>query len=92
MGVSSPLDTLAEKLTSEHITQLLDGTAEEGKRDHEDRTSSRRHQTGIILVALIIGPGLVVLFGIREQTDFLIGLISALGGLGAGWGIGRSQR
>lgn len=85
--VASPL---MEKLTSEHIDQLIELTNEDSKLEYRDAQQRRKYS----IVYSLIGSALFVFLVIYlsssnpDLLEALIGyLIAFLGGLGGGYGI-----
>ena len=84
---------MLEKLTSEHISSLIEAVDKDGERALEDRKHSRIWQT--VIVALLVIPIAILLgyFAFLQQNTLVMEIIKlaavALGGFGIGLGYGR---
>ena len=92
--VSGPMhNPMLEKLTSEHISSLIEAVDKDGDRALEDRKHSRIWQT--VIVALLVIPIAILLgyFAFLQQNTLVMEIIKlaavALGGFGIGLGYGR---
>jgi hypothetical protein len=84
---SSPL---VEKLTSEHIDQLIEITNEDSRLEYRDAQQRRKYSVAYFLIGSALFVFLVIyLSGSNpDLLEALIGyLIAFLGGLGGGYGI-----
>ena len=86
---------LVEKLTSDHLTKIIDNEENEGVRAdnkrirvYEERASRRRLQFIYFLVGLFVAVGMIVLFTFTDNRDMIIPIVTAvaafLGGFAAG--------
>lgn len=80
---------VAEKITENHITKILDNTAEENKRRAKDKIQSRIFK----FAATVLAVGLFVFLTIflKPDRDLYVEIIQLLaifaGGFGAGYGV-----
>lgn len=104
MGAGPMANPLHNKMTPEHITQVLDLAAKHDERDYDlhkraqeqstsNGTSVRRYAfASFIVVAVLVA---IVLFLFRDQPNVLVPVLAGVGGLvsGAvgGFGYGRSK-
>ena len=85
---------MVKKVTSEHITQMLDYREKQSQRTHESSTSERRYTLGytVMAVALLVGFAYIMipkdLGFFQEMLEKLIAF--GLGGAG-GWGWAKSR-
>jgi len=105
MEMSAGGNPLHRKMTSEHISQVLDLAAKHDEREYDLQKSSQEHELSegrsnrlfcflafVVLVALV----LVVLILFKEKPETLIPILSGLGGLVSGflggYGLGAKKR
>ena len=85
-SITKRSNPIAEKITSEHITQLITKSDEQDKRDRTERRSLRNYN----LILLIIGLGFIGFLIVFLQNDkellikIIVAIISFLGGFGLG--------
>lgn len=79
-----PINPLIAKMNKGHIATLLDQTENARVRDDDYRKSNRWFTLlwGLGIVAVI----LIVLFFFKDRPDILTHLITAIGGIGVGFG------
>lgn len=91
-GVFPQQHPLLKKITSDHITSIINNSNEEDRRDREERKSERSHNYKLFVTS-IIGVILVcLLFILTEQLDFLKYVIGAILGFAGGFGVGKFKR
>lgn len=103
-GAGPVQNPLHEKLTPEHITQVLELAAKHDKREYilhkssqknisDQGKSNRRYAFATFIVALLSFAFVVWLF--KDQPSTLIPIITGMGGLVGGflggWGFGKSH-
>ena len=85
-GVMKRSNPIADKITSEHITQLISKSDVLDKRDRDERRSERNYNLLLIIIGLAF-TGFLVVF-LKNNEDLLIkiviGIISFIGGFGFG--------
>lgn len=85
---------IAEKLTPEHITQVLEGSREQMRNEFAEKKSKRRYS--IIYLALAMIFVLAVILILKDSPDVMENVIYALGGLLTGglggYGIGTRKK
>lgn len=95
MGMGPMVHPLADKITSEHITSMIDHSREESALESSD---SRHARTSYLLfavgVVLLVGI-LVVVLVLLNESALVQTILCLLGGLAAGgvggYGFGKSQ-
>ena len=105
MEMSSGGNPLHQKMTPEHISQVLDLAANHDERqynlhktsqsnDFEDGKSNRRYAFSAFMIVVILTT--IVLFLFQEKPQLLIPILTGLGGLISGflggWGYGKKNR
>lgn len=88
MSVGNPLH---QKITSDHISEIISLKRETTSQGYSDRREARRILAVIGVVFLLVCVGFAVLLVIREQNELMLELLKALGlflgGFGVGWGL-----
>ena len=51
-GVMRKSNPIAEKITGDHITQIISKSDEQDKRDREERNSERKYNIGLVVLGL----------------------------------------
>lgn len=94
MGQVNQETSISKKITSEHITQYLDGARENMKNVFHERRENKIFIFGLVVVALIFFVILVCL--LKSNPELLEKIIYAVIGLVAGafggYGVGRHKR
>ncbi len=82
----------AEKVTSEHITKLIDNSDSQDKRDRVERKGQRNYNLLILVIILAFVVFLVVYF--KDDKEVLIPLVTAILSFvaGTGFGLGLSKK
>ena len=84
-----------EKVTGEHITEMLSIQRESLKTDQADRGEGRKHQRSILITVslfVLILVGMLIFSGNSQLTErVLIALTSLIAGAVGGYGLGRSR-
>lgn len=95
MGMGPMVHPLADKITSEHITSIIDHSREESVMESSE---SRHARTSYLLFAvgvLFLLGVLVVVLVLLDESPLVQTLLCLLGGLAAGgfggYGIGKAQ-
>lgn len=85
-GILRPRSPLSEKITSEHISEIIKRSDEQDKRDREEREKERRYNLLILIIALVFIGFLIVYLNKNENLliKIIIGLVSFIGGYGFG--------
>lgn len=89
-SVSRRSNPIAEKITPEHITTLIDNSSIADKRDREERNSERKYNVILIIIGLIFVSFLVVF--LQKNVNLLITIITAILSFIGGFGFGKSQQ
>ncbi len=85
-GVMRRSSPIADKITTEHITQLISKSDEQDLRDRKERKEERNYNLFLILISLIFIGFLIVYLKYNEDLliKIVIGIISFIGGFGFG--------
>ncbi len=85
-GVMRRSNPIAEKITPEHITQIITKSDNQDIRDRSERKSERNYNLVLIVIGLVF-IGFLIVF-LQDNEDLLIkiviGIISFIGGFGFG--------
>ena len=78
-------DPVAEKVSAQHIEQVLANSAQQSRRDH----TWRMNVLWLTFVGFlaVLGAILLLVWMLREKPEYLAGVLAALAGLGSG-GVG----
>ncbi len=85
-GVIKGANPVADKITPEHITQIIAKSDEFDKRDRKERKNERNYNLLLIIIALLFIGFLIVFLQKNEDLliKIIIGIISFIGGFGFG--------
>lgn len=85
-GVMRRSNPVADKITSEHITQLIAKSDDQDIRDRKERKGERNYNLILIIIALIFIGFLIIFLQANEDLliKIIIGIISFVGGFGFG--------
>ncbi len=77
---------ISEKITSEHISEIIKRSDEQDKRDREEFEKERKYNLLILIIALVFIAFLIVYLNKKEDLliKIIIGLVSFIGGYGFG--------
>lgn len=89
-GIMQRKNPIADKITTEHITQLITKSEEQDKRDREERKGERTYNLILILIALIF-IGFLIIFLQSSNEDLLMKIIIAIFSFIGGFGFGRTK-
>lgn len=85
-GVMRRSNPIADKITTEHITQLISRSDDHDKRDRKERKGERNYNLLLVIIGLVF-IGFLIVF-LQQNEDLLIkiviGIISFVGGFGFG--------
>lgn len=89
-GVMRRSNPIAEKITPEHISQIISKSDDQDKRDRQERKGERNYNLLLIVIALLFIGFLIVFLQTNEDLliKIVIGIISFVGG----FGFGQSRR
>lgn len=79
---------IADKITTEHITQLISKSDEQDKRDREERKGQRNYNLILLLIGLAF-IGFLIVF-LQRDKELLIKIIIAIISFVGGFGVGKS--
>ena len=85
-GVMHRSNPIAEKITSDHISQLISKSDVQDKRDRDERKGERNYNLILIIIGLLFVGFLIVFLQNNEELliKVIIGIISFIGGFGFG--------
>ncbi len=85
-GILSPQNPLSEKITSEHISEIIRRSDEQDIRDREERERERKYNLLVLIIALLFIAFLVIYLNKNEDllVKIIIGMVSFIGGYGFG--------
>ena len=97
--IAPAANPLVEKLTSDHLTKIIDNEENDGVRAdgerirvYEERASRRRHQLIYFLVGLAAAVGMILLFTFTDNRDMIIPIVTAVAGFLGGFAAGQRFR
>ena len=95
MAVGSIGNPILQKLTPEHISDLIALSSKEVETEHEDKKDTRRILAVLGFAVLAAAVGFACLLAVKQNNDLLIEVIKlgaiAVGGILGGYGIGRTR-
>lgn len=85
-GVMKRSNPIADKITTEHITELISKSDQRDQRDRKERVTDKYYNIALILIALIFIGFLIVFLQSNEDLliKVVIGIVSFIGGFGFG--------
>ncbi len=85
-GVLRRSNPIADKITPEHITQIISKSDDQDKRDRIERKGERNYNLLLIIISLVFIGFLIVFLQSNEDllVKIVIGIVSFLGGYGFG--------
>ena len=81
-------NSLTDKLTPDHITNIINNSDAHDRRDRDERKGQRYYHLLIFIISLIF-LGFVIVF-LKDDKDLLYKIIIALISFLGGFGIGKS--
>lgn len=89
-GVMRRSNPIADKITSDHITQLISKSDEQDIRDRTERKGERSYNLILIIIALIF-VGFLIIF-LQSNEDLLIKIVIGIISFVGGFGFGQSRK
>ena len=89
-GVMKRSNPIAEKITSEHLTRLLENSDEQDKRDRAERKSEKNYQIIFLIIGLAF-IGFLIVF-LKDDKELLYKVIIAIISFVGGFGIGKTRK
>lgn len=83
---------IQQRVTSEHIGQLIANSERDSERAHTSEASERRYRFLYFVIGLIAAIGLLVFFSVTNDREMLTTVLVALLGFAGGFGLGRTTR
>lgn len=95
MGMGPMIHPLADKITSEHITSMIDHSREESALESSESRHARTSYLLFVVGVIFLLGTLVVVLVLLDESPLVQTLLCLLGGLAAGgfggYGIGKAQ-
>ena len=89
-GVMRRSNPIADKITSDHITQLISKSDEQDKRDRVERKNEKNYNLILIIIGLIF-IGFLIVF-LKKNEDLLIKIVIGIISFVGGFGFGQSKK
>lgn len=89
-GVMRRSNPIADKITSDHITQLISKSDEQDIRDRTERKGERNYNLILIIIALVF-IGFLIIF-LQSNEDLLIKIVIGIISFVGGFGFGQSRK
>jgi hypothetical protein len=87
---------IAQKLTPEHITQIIDATARDSQAEYDDRKHARPFLYGLLAFVSLLAAIVIIVLALEDKTDTLNEVIKLIavfaGGAGSGFGFAEYRR
>lgn len=89
-GVVKRGNPLSDKITSEHITDLIKNSDAQDKRDRDERKTEKNYQIAFLVIGLLFMVFLIVF--LKDSPDLLYKILIALFSFLGGFGMGRFKQ
>ena len=89
-GVMRRNNPISHKVTSAHITKLIDNSDAQDIRDREERKSDKNYQLILLVIGLAFLAFLIVF--LKDDKELLYKIIIAIISFVGGFGIGKSAK
>jgi hypothetical protein len=87
---------IAQKITPDHITQIITAQAQDSQASYADRKDSRRVVGGLLGLGSCLATIVIVVLALNNNTETLNEMVKVLaifvGGAGSGYGISEFRR
>ena len=83
------LNPIFQRITSDHVSSIIDNRENESIREHEADKSRRKYQFWYFLIAICVVVGLILLFITTDNRDMITPLLAAIAGFLGGLGFQR---
>lgn len=87
-GVMKRSNPIADKVTSDHITQLISSSDVQDSRDRKERKSERNYNLLLLIIGIIF-IGFLIVF-LQKNEDLLIKIVIAIISFIGGFGFGKT--
>ncbi|MDR1876418.1 MAG: hypothetical protein LBQ84_02200 [Flavobacteriaceae bacterium] len=88
-GVMTRGNPISDKITSEHITKLIDKSDSLDLRDREERKENKYYNITILLIGLVF-LGFLIIY-LKEDKELLYKIIIAIVSFIGGFGLGKTS-
>lgn len=93
MTLAGPMpNPVLSKVTPEHVNKMIEYTENDNIREHQAETSTRRYTFLYFIIAAVLLVGILVYLSLMGLTELFLQILLILGGIGAGFGLGRLRR
>ena len=86
------LNPLFQRLTSEHVSKIIDNRENQSVREHGADGSRRNYQFAYFLVGGTVAVGLIVFFTLTDNRDLLPPIVTGITGFLGGLAVGQRFR
>jgi hypothetical protein len=86
------LNPIFQRVTSEHVTGIIDNTENESVREHDANKSQRRYQFAYYASGASLIAGLIVFFTLSDNRDLILPIVTAVAGFLGGLATGQRFR
>ena len=86
------LNPLFQRLTSEHVSKIIDNRENQSVREHGADGSGRKYQFAYFLVGSCVTVGLIVFFTLIDNRDLLPPIVTGITGFLGGLAVGQRFR
>ena len=88
-GVMKKNNPISEKITSEHISKLIENSNIQDERDRKERKSDKNYQVIFLLIGLFFLVFLIVF--LKDDKELLYKIVIAIISFIGGFGIGKTR-
>lgn len=89
-GVMRRSNPIADKITSEHISQIISRSDDQDKRDRSEKKGERNYNLILIILGLVF-IGFLIVF-LQSNEDLLIKIVISIISFIGGFGFGQSRK
>lgn len=89
-GVMKRNNSISDKITTDHITRLIDNADIQDKRDRDERKSEKNYQLIFLIIALLF-LGFLIVF-LKDNQELLYKIIIAIISFVGGFGLGKTSK
>ena len=86
------VNPVLHRITSEHVSQIIDNTENDSVREHDASKSRRRYQFAYFLLGAGVTVGLIVFFTVSDNRELIPPIVTAIAGFLGGLATGQYFR
>jgi hypothetical protein len=86
------VNPVLHRITSEHVSQIIDNTENGSVREHDASRSRRRYQFAYFLLGAGVTVGLIVFFTVSDNRELIPPIVTAIAGFLGGLATGQYFR